>query len=65
MSAICRWDRPSLMSATMLALIGGPESVEFGWIRVAGGNALAAVTMATLFYVRKLEIQPVAKGEVE
>lgn len=41
----------------MLAMVGGFESVEFGWMRIAGGNALAAVVMTALLMWRRHELE--------
>ena len=54
-----------LLFSTLLALIGGLESADFDWFRVAGGNALAAVAMATLLYLRRREITALERGEIK
>ena len=53
-----------LLFSTLLALIGGIESAGLDWVRVAGGNALAAVAMATLLYLRRREIAALERGEI-
>ena len=41
----------------MLAMVGGFQSVEFGWMRIAGGNALAALVMTALLMWRRYELE--------
>lgn len=64
LGAIVMYIGLELFFSVLFALIGGLESADLDWGRVAAGNAIASVTMAFLLYVRRREVSALERGEL-